>query len=78
MGPGDVLGLISDGIYEYEDESGRQFGQERVARVIREHHQQPMTEVVEALLHAARAFGGDAPQTDDITIVLVLVRRLPD
>ncbi len=76
MGPGDVLGLISDGIYEYEDESGRQFGQERVARVIREHHQQPMTEVVEALLHAARAFGGDAPQTDDITIVLV--RRLPD
>jgi serine phosphatase RsbU (regulator of sigma subunit) len=76
MGPGDVLGLISDGIYEYEDESGRQFGQERVARVIREHHRQPMTEVVEALLAAARAFGGDAPQTDDITIVLV--RRLPE
>ena len=76
MEPGDVLGLISDGIYEYEDEEGRQFGQEGVARVIRENLRKPMTEVVTTLLRSARKFGGSAPQADDITIVLV--RRLPE
>ena len=76
MEPGDVLGLISDGIYEYEDEEGRQFGQEGVARVIRENLEEPMTEVVTTLLRSARKFGGSAPQADDITIVLV--RRLPE
>ena len=76
MEPGDVLGLISDGIYEYEDEEGRQFGQEGVARVIRENLRKPMTDVVTTLLRSARKFGGSAPQADDITIVLV--RRLPE
>ncbi|MGI9264270.1 MAG: PP2C family protein-serine/threonine phosphatase, partial [Gammaproteobacteria bacterium] len=71
MKPGDVLGLISDGIYEYEDEEGQQFGQEGVARVIRENLEAPMTDVVTTLLRSARAFGGTAPQADDITIVLV-------
>ncbi len=75
MAPGDLLGLISDGIYEYENEAGEQFGLEGVARVIREHRDKPMTEAVDALLHEVRAFGGTAPQTDDITIVLV--RRQP-
>ena len=29
--PGDILGLISDGIYEYENEVGLQFGQKGIA-----------------------------------------------
>jgi sigma-B regulation protein RsbU (phosphoserine phosphatase) len=72
--PGDVLGLISDGIYEYENTAGQHFGEERVAAVIREHHDRPMKELVEILLGAAREFGGTAAQADDITIVLL--RRL--
>lgn len=76
LAPGDVLGLISDGIYEYENEDGEQFGQEGVAQVIREHHGNSMTDVVTTLLDSVRSFGGTAPQADDITIVLV--RRLPE
>jgi sigma-B regulation protein RsbU (phosphoserine phosphatase) len=72
--PGDVLGLISDGIYEYENAAGEHFGEERVAAVIREHHDRPMQELVEILLGAAQEFGGTAPQADDVTIVLL--RRL--
>ena len=74
--PGDVLGLISDGVYEYEDPGGAQFGQEGVAQIIREHQQDPMTDVVQFLLDSVRRFGRSAPQADDITIVLV--RRLPE
>ena len=76
LDPGDVLGLISDGIYEYENPAGDHFGEDRVAAVIREHHAQPMKELVAQLLAAAREFGGSAAQADDVTIVLI--RRLPD
>lgn len=74
--PGDVLGLISDGIYEYEDSFGQHFGEERVAAVIRDHHHRPMQELAQMLLTAARQFGGTAAQADDITIVLL--RRLAE
>ncbi len=70
MEPGDVLGLISDGIYEYEDESGEQFGQERVAEIVANGGDLPAQELVNEILRAVRSHGGLAPQADDITIVL--------
>ena len=68
---GDILGLISDGIYEYEDEQGTQFGHQGVADVIDSMPGAPAVELVPAIMAAARAHGGNAPQADDITIVLV-------
>ena len=70
MDPGDVLGLISDGIYEYEDESGEQFGQQRVAEIVSNCEDLSAQELVNEILRAVRSFGGLAPQADDITIVL--------
>ena len=74
--PGDILALISDGIYEYNNTEGEQFGEDRVAGVFREHHQLPMAELTEQLIQAVREFAKTAPQEDDIT--LVLVRREPE
>jgi phosphoserine phosphatase len=74
--PGDVFGLISDGIYEYENENGAHFGQQGVIRIIDNHPQATATELVDEIMEAARRHGGSAPQADDITIVLV--RRLPE
>jgi phosphoserine phosphatase len=74
--PGDVLGLISDGIYEYENEHGAQFGRQGVIRVIDENPDTSAQELVDKIMAAARAHGGTAPQADDITIVLA--RRLPE
>ena len=70
MEPSDVLGLISDGIYEYENESGEQFGQERVANIIAHSNDLSAQALVDEILRAVRSFGGLAPQADDITIVL--------
>jgi phosphoserine phosphatase len=75
LAPGDVFALLSDGVYEYEDGEGKQFGEDGVARVLRAHRDAPMAEVLDALLAAVRAFGAGAPQLDDVTAVLV--RRLP-
>jgi phosphoserine phosphatase len=74
--PGDVLGLISDGIYEYENEHGAQFGRQGVVRVLDENPDASAQELVDRIMAAARKHGGTAPQADDITIVLA--RRLPE
>ena len=76
LAPGDILGLITDGVFECEDAEGQQFGEAGVERLVREHQARPMTELTELLFDAVTSHGGDAPQADDITIVLV--RRLPD
>ena len=73
--PGDVLVLLSDGIYEYANAAGEQFGEERVREVVAAHHAGSAAALGEALLEAVGAFAGGAPQEDDITIVLV--RRMP-
>ena len=38
MQPGDILVLLSDGIYEYDDAGGEQFGEARVEDIVRAHH----------------------------------------
>lgn len=73
--PGDILALISDGVYEYNNTAGEEFGEQRVAEVFQSHHRLPMSELTDRLIKAVKKFGGAAPQEDDIT--LVLVRREP-
>ncbi len=75
MDPGDVLVLLSDGIYEYESKQGVQFGEERVARLLQYHHRLPMAELSKQILNAAYEHGEGVSQQDDIT--LVLLKRLP-
>jgi sigma-B regulation protein RsbU (phosphoserine phosphatase) len=71
LAPGDILGLISDGIYEYENEQGVQFGQQGVADVIDQLPDGDADAVVAGIMRAVRHHGGSVPQADDITIVLV-------
>jgi sigma-B regulation protein RsbU (phosphoserine phosphatase) len=69
--PGDLLALISDGIYECENARGEPFGAARVCSLIAAHDQQPVAELGAALFAAVSEFGGRAPQADDMTVVLV-------
>jgi len=75
LDPGDVLVLLSDGIYEYESKQGVAFGEERVADLLRYHHRLPMVELGKQILNATFEHGEGVSQQDDIT--LVLIRRLP-
>lgn len=72
---GDLLVLLSDGVYEYHDRHGQQFGEQRVADVVMEFHREPMLALREQLIAAVSQFAGSQPQEDDIT--MVLIRRLP-
>ena len=73
--PGDVLALISDGIYEYADAMGDQFGEPKTGEVVAANSTQPMAELIETIRAEVARFADGAPQNDDMTIVLI--RRLP-
>ena len=71
MAPGDILALISDGIYEYEAEDGAQFGVQRVASLIHKHRGATMEDLCQLLVDEVRTFAAEAEQADDVTIVLL-------
>ena len=73
LAPGDVIALISDGVFEWPGHDGSEFGVERVEALLREHHGLPCARLAERIFGEARAFG--AAQADDVTIVLL--HRLP-
>lgn len=71
LAPGDLLVLLTDGIYEYENPAGTQFGSARVEQVLKRHHEAPALELSSRLLGAVQDFAGGAPQEDDITMVIL-------
>ena len=71
MRPGDILALVSDGILEYRNAAGEEFGEGRVQELLRAHGASTMADLSAELLRAVRAFAAGAPQEDDMTVVLV-------
>jgi phosphoserine phosphatase len=77
MQPGDILLLLSDGVYEYQGAGGEQFGEDRVEEIVRSHHGESMAQLSATLLKAVESFAAGAPQDDDITVVLVKREAAP-
>jgi anti-sigma regulatory factor (Ser/Thr protein kinase) len=71
MLPGDVLAVISDGIYEYENAQGEQFGEARAQALIAASRGKTASQMLDALMAEVRTFADGAPQEDDMTAVLV-------
>jgi len=71
LAEGDVLALVSDGIFEYHNALGEQFGEQRVRELLAAHHRKPTADIGALLLKAVEAFAEGAPAQDDMTIVLV-------
>ena len=74
LAPGDVVALLSDGVYEYPDGGARVFGRDRVAELVAGGTTQSLQDVAMSILAALAEFGRGAAQQDDIT--MVLLRRL--
>jgi sigma-B regulation protein RsbU (phosphoserine phosphatase) len=70
---GDLFVFCTDGIFEAFNEQGAEFGARRLIETIHDARQQPARVVVDAVFDAVRAFRGDAPQSDDMTAVVVKI-----
>ena len=69
--PGDILVLLSDGVYEYQDAHHAEFGDDRVEAVVAANAAKPMAELAATLEAGLLAFAPGVPQQDDVTMVLI-------
>lgn len=75
LAAGDVFVFVSDGISEAFSEAGEEFGAPRLLDVIERTHLQPAKEIVGEIFGAVQLFCGDAPQSDDRTVVVVKINQ---
>jgi phosphoserine phosphatase len=73
--PGDIFGLISDGVYDYAEPGPGRYGEDGVAALLRRCHELPMQDLLAEMMTELERFGRGEPQHDDVTAVLI--RRLP-
>lgn len=71
--PGDVLILYTDGIPDSQNMQGEFFDDESIIEVAQNHLERTAYELQEQILQEVQDFAGDAPQFDDITL-MILVR----
>jgi sigma-B regulation protein RsbU (phosphoserine phosphatase) len=69
LGPGDVLVLYTDGVFEARAEE-EAFGMERLEQVVAEHGSGSAASLRDALLGSLAEFRAGAPLADDATIVV--------
>jgi serine phosphatase RsbU (regulator of sigma subunit) len=68
---GDVLALVTDGFYEWENPQGEEFGLERLEAVLRDSRDLPAEEVIVRLRSAVASFCQGTEQKDDLTAVIL-------
>jgi sigma-B regulation protein RsbU (phosphoserine phosphatase) len=73
--PGDVLVLYTDGVTEAFNTDHEMFETERLVEVVHAHATASAQELVEAIESGVTTFAGQAPQSDDLT--LLVMRCLP-
>jgi phosphoserine phosphatase RsbU/P len=71
IGAGDVLVLLSDGIYEYHNRMGEMYGEQRVTALVERNIHLSAKVLAAALMSDVKKFADGAPQEDDITILLL-------
>jgi sigma-B regulation protein RsbU (phosphoserine phosphatase) len=74
--PGDLYLLFTDGISEAMNARDDLFGEARLGQLVEAHAHLPSEELRERMLREIAAFVGDAPQHDDMTMILVKVDEL--
>ncbi|UCH84938.1 MAG: SpoIIE family protein phosphatase [Candidatus Latescibacterota bacterium] len=71
LGQGDVLVVFSDGITEAFDKNEDQFGEDRLGPVLEKCRDEPADVIIDRIVEAVQEFAEDAPQADDLTLVVV-------
>jgi phosphoserine phosphatase RsbU/P len=69
--PGDWLAVFSDGVSEALSFSGEEFGEPRIVDCIEQHGSGRPRELLNELFARVREFTAGAPQSDDITALIV-------
>jgi sigma-B regulation protein RsbU (phosphoserine phosphatase) len=72
LAPDDMLLLYTDGITEAQDAQARFFDEGRLQEVARANMGRSALEIQDAVIAQVGAFVGDAPQSDDMAVMVVV------
>ena len=73
LSPGDQVLLYTDGVIEARNQTGEEFGTERLLEIVHAQADRPVEAVVASVQEAVRTFCAGPPE-DDVTVVLARVR----
>ena len=68
---GDIVVLVTDGFFEWENQAGEQFGLDRLDESIRQARDLPAREIIPSMYSAVLKFADGSVQGDDLTAVIV-------
>jgi sigma-B regulation protein RsbU (phosphoserine phosphatase) len=71
LNPGDILVVFTDGISEAWDANDEEYGEDRLAELIRDNASLDAAELEELIQKEVDTFTDGAPPTDDKTIIVV-------
>ncbi len=71
MDRGDMLFLYTDGIPEAMNISDEEYSEERMEAFLSEHSSKPSQQFVSELVEDIKSYAGGAPQSDDITTLVI-------
>jgi PAS domain S-box-containing protein len=71
IGEGDVVVMYTDGVTEAINKKEELFGEKRLTEVIQKSAHLPARMILEQILLEVKAFAGDMPQADDITLLII-------
>ncbi len=77
LAAGDTLILYTDGISEAMDRDGQEFTEARLMGSLTEAHRDSVEIVMSSVIDAVSRFVGDAPQSDDITCLIIRYKGPP-
>lgn len=71
---GDVLVLYTDGLTETVDSNDREFGKERLARIVEKHVELEAEQIKDEILRSLDEFAQGGGQPDDLTLMILRLR----
>ena len=71
--PGDVIALYSDGIHDGPNIEGEEYGDERLAEVLRKTSHLPAKQIVDAVFQSHEIFTAGTRMFDDQTVIILKV-----
>ena len=73
LGPGQILIIGTDGIWEMRNKAGDMFGKETLMEIVRRHQTESARQMVDAVTRALEQFREDLAPEDDVTLVAIKV-----
>ena len=71
LGAGDILVLLTDGFYEFENKRNEQFGEKRIIDLVKGYAHYSAADLLDLMTQSVCRFGDSCPQIDDMTAIIL-------